>query len=359
MSKYTMEVRFACESALGMTESKGYNDVEDIVERAAPLIFNNFPIFDETYRLPLEKKILMHYYTREIGEETVGLWKLRLASKMNEIMPYFNKLYETELLRYEPFYDVDLTTQREASGQVIGSNRGVTDSESLSANNRVSMEKNEKETNSSSNETNLDKNIKKDTSNTVENNVETGNVNGNVHEYGDGSATKDVTDNQTHWDLYSDTPQGTIENIAAGSSDHNRYLTNARENTDNDIYDEDTTYEDDKTTITNDKTKTEGTRVIANDGDSEQRNERIVGRTGALVDNGITTGNVAESRDETGKITTENLNNVNSLDSYTERVFGKRGGMTYTKMLMELRDSFINIDEMVINKLSDLFFGLW
>ena len=52
----------------------------------------------------------MHYYTREIGFETVGLWKLKLQTKLNEIMPYYNKLYETELLKYNPLYDVDMTT---------------------------------------------------------------------------------------------------------------------------------------------------------------------------------------------------------------------------------------------------------
>lgn len=110
MSKYTTEVRFICESEAGYTESKGFNSIDEILTIAAPKIFNfDFPIFDENYRLPLEKKILRHYYTREISEETVGLWKLRLQDRLCMIMPYYNKLYESELLQFNPLYDVDLT----------------------------------------------------------------------------------------------------------------------------------------------------------------------------------------------------------------------------------------------------------
>lgn len=110
MSKYTTELRYICEVEAGYDESKGYNSVDEIVELAAPKIFSFiFPIFNEAYRLPLEKKILKHFYTREISEETYGLWKLRLEDKMNLIMPYFNKLYDSDDLPFDPFKDTDMT----------------------------------------------------------------------------------------------------------------------------------------------------------------------------------------------------------------------------------------------------------
>ena len=85
MSKYTTEVRFICENLAGLTESKGCNDVDDILDDSWDKIFGNFPIFDEEYREGLCKKILKHFYTREIGYETVGLWKLKLNTKMQEL----------------------------------------------------------------------------------------------------------------------------------------------------------------------------------------------------------------------------------------------------------------------------------
>ena len=119
MSKYTTEVRYICETYAGLSESSGYSNVDSILTKAAPKVFDfYFPIFDEDYRLGLEKKILLNYYTREICEEAVGLWKLRLQSTMNVIMPYYNKLYESELLKFNPLYDVEYTKTGENSGTV-------------------------------------------------------------------------------------------------------------------------------------------------------------------------------------------------------------------------------------------------
>lgn len=103
MSKYTTEVRYICEVNAGLTESVGADEVDNIIEASYAKIFDfNFPIFDEDYRSILIKKILMHYYTREIGLETVGLWKLKLKTKLNEIMPYYNQLYKSELIEFDP-----------------------------------------------------------------------------------------------------------------------------------------------------------------------------------------------------------------------------------------------------------------
>nr|DAW20208.1 MAG TPA: Lower collar protein [Caudoviricetes sp.] len=117
MSKYTTEVRFICENSAGLNESDGADNVDSILDKCWNKIFNfDFPIFDENYRQVLCRKILKHYYTREIAHETVGRWKLALNAKLNEIMPYYNQLYKSELLEFNPFYDVDLTRSREGSG---------------------------------------------------------------------------------------------------------------------------------------------------------------------------------------------------------------------------------------------------
>ena len=89
MAKYTTEVRSICENYAGLTESVGYDQIDDVIRNSRTKIFDfSYPIFDEAYRPVLETKILLHNYTREICEETVGLWKLRLKAKMNEIMPF-------------------------------------------------------------------------------------------------------------------------------------------------------------------------------------------------------------------------------------------------------------------------------
>lgn len=117
MSTYTTEVRFICETEYGLKESAGQTKVNEILTAVAPKIFDfDFPIFDENYRLALEIKILRHFYTREIGSETVGLWKLRLEDKMNEIMLYLNKFYAMYVQEVNPLWNMDYTKEHHGSG---------------------------------------------------------------------------------------------------------------------------------------------------------------------------------------------------------------------------------------------------
>ena len=127
MSKYTTEVRFICETLAGLDESVGGDSVETIISSSREKIFNfNYPIFDPTYKATLETKILKHYYTREIAHETVGLWKLRLNTKLNEIMPYYNQLYNSELLEFNPLYDTDVSRNKNGTNTKTANNTETT-----------------------------------------------------------------------------------------------------------------------------------------------------------------------------------------------------------------------------------------
>lgn len=193
MSKYTTEVRFICEHASGLNKSEGYNSVNDIITLAIPKVFNfDFPIFDEAYRNVLLRKILKHYYTREISEETVGLWKLRMDTRLNEIMPYYNQLYKSELLEFNPLYDVEYTRTHEGSG---------TNARTGSTNKTVNEENTKSETD----------NREITSTNTVASNTE---ING----------TNSSNESGNSLDKYSDTPQGNLTNVVNGA-----YLTNARD----------------------------------------------------------------------------------------------------------------------------------
>lgn len=125
MSKYTTEVRFICEQKAGLSESKGSNDIETILDNSWDKIFT-MPVtfWDTSYKEVLCKKILRHYYLREIGAETVGIWLLWMNRKLDEIMPYYNKLYESAEIQFNPMNDVNLTVTHIGSGQ--GSNSGTT-----------------------------------------------------------------------------------------------------------------------------------------------------------------------------------------------------------------------------------------
>ena len=107
MSKYTATVQSICES---FANANGYNgtDVNEVIQNSYQSIFSfYFPIFEPTHRAELCKKILKHYYFREIGAETYGAWKVQLDTRLNEIMPFYNQLYKSETLEYDPFNEVD------------------------------------------------------------------------------------------------------------------------------------------------------------------------------------------------------------------------------------------------------------
>lgn len=253
MSKYTTEVRFICENSAGLSESEGADNVDSILDRCWNKVFNfDFPIFDENYRQVLCRKILKHYYTREIAHETVGRWKLALNAKLNEIMPYYNQLYKSELLEFNPFYDVDLTRSREGSG----------------------------------------------TSNRTSNNTETNSGTSKNVSSGSGTSNTDTLNR------FSDTPQNSMD--TQGIADSVPLTTVTKVNEDN--------------TTTNESTDT-------------------------LTRNDTKTGNGTE--------------NINNTDKYIETVKGKQGTENYSSLLKKFRETFLNIDMMIIDDCSDCFFTLW
>ena len=135
MSKYTTQIRWIVES---LTPDSANLTIDQRIDKAAPLIFNfNFPIFEESYRPILEHKILLHYYMREIGQETVALWKLSLNERLNLIMPYYNTLYTALQNKYKIMSDVDLEElylgNRDETGNFAGTtNANASDNGSTS-----------------------------------------------------------------------------------------------------------------------------------------------------------------------------------------------------------------------------------
>mgnify|MGYP001410707108 CR=1 FL=1 len=87
----------------------------------------HYPIFDESYRSTLNKKIVEHYVFREIGLETPQMFVFNLGRKMNEIMTYYNQLYVSAQQKYDPmltqdlYNDSDTTNTTESSGKTSAS----------------------------------------------------------------------------------------------------------------------------------------------------------------------------------------------------------------------------------------------
>lgn len=91
------------------------------------LALSQYPIFDEGHRKALNDKIIGHYYMREIGFETVDLFLYHLKRRMIEIMPYYNQLYESELIKYDPLKSVDISSIDDSASNSSDSSKQVAD----------------------------------------------------------------------------------------------------------------------------------------------------------------------------------------------------------------------------------------
>lgn len=294
MSKYTTEVRYVCETVIGLKHSVGATQIQSIVEQAAPLIFEKYPIFDEAYRNVLNEKILRHYYFREIGYETVALWAIQLNTRLREIMPLYNQMYKSELLEFNPLYDVDVERKHVLEGK---DTHGET----------------------------AEKKLGEDINGTTTSNT-TGHTQDQTSTHEESTVSDDsrTTNSNNHMDKYSDTPQGVTYNLESGN-----YLTNARQINENGQQ------------TSNASTETESNLSVASIVDTTTKS------------NGTSDQN-RQSREEEKR----NLE-IDKMENYIETVKGKQGGFTYSSMLKEFRETFLNIDMLIINELSDLFMNIY
>lgn len=307
MSTYTTELRYILESYAGLDASTEYPSIDNVIEKSRAKLFDfSYPIFDEKYRSHLESLICLHYYRREIGFETVGLFKLYLERTMKEIMSYYNQLYKSQLLEFNPFYDVDLT--------------------------RDHVNKHNGEDSSKSNTVSNVKGITSDLSTNVDKTVDNSTEGTSSRDESESSAKNSANSSSTseNKQKYSDTPQGSISDLEKG-----KYLTNATIN--------DAVVNDNSSATSSDKVTTTRTSNIG----KEQTTDRNISTT----TNGTTTNDT----------TTETNNNSNnaSIDDYLEHVKGKQGGTSYASLLKEYRETFLNIDMKVIGELNTLFMLVW
>lgn len=81
----------------------------DLIEEGFDFGLSDYPIFDNAYRESLNKKILDHYWNYEIGQETESMFRFSLNRKMREIMPYYNQLYKSTQIEFDPLQTVNYT----------------------------------------------------------------------------------------------------------------------------------------------------------------------------------------------------------------------------------------------------------
>lgn len=255
MSQNTMELRRVCETYAGIDEPEGYSQIDNVISSSVDKIFDfDYPIFDESYRKVIETKIIKTYYLREICDVPIGKWKLFLAIKMNNLMPYYNQLYESQKLSFNPLFTVDYTRE-------------------------------------------YDRNV---------DNTETGDTKVKGTLTVDVSTMLDANNTTTENEKlrHSDTPQGKLQMLEDGT-----YMSS---------------------------------------GDVNER---------TTTDNGKTTGSNNSETQNTSS-TTKN-DKATTTEGYVEKIQGKNDGKSYGELIIQFRESLINIDLMLIEELETLFWPLY
>lgn len=244
-ARYTTLLRDICEFYANKN-TNGLSNINDVLDKSWDIIFTkNWEIFDESYRKILCEKILRKYFTREICAETVELWKLWLDATMCEIMPTYNQLYESTLIKYDVFNNVDVTTTFDKSGKEDSKNTGSIN------------------TTDSGTQTN------------------TGKSTGNTKV----TTKSDSKNNGTEWNLHSDTPQGGIAGI-----ENEKYLSDATKRTNNSNADSTITNNENNSTELNNTLKTTNTQTNKNTNKetketSEEWTQRIFGKNNGQSNN--------------------------------------------------------------------------
>lgn len=303
MSVYTTEVRFLCEQfaseALGSQPSSC--PIDDVIAAAEPRIFDfTYTLWEGCDIHEVNRAILEHFYFREIGLETYGLWKTFLKRRILERSPYWTKLYPTTILEYNYLndYEVEETLQR------------MTDSYERGSNQRTSKEENTRKTLESVNgSTTLNSTVAK----TYE-----------ESRNGTENSTSNETANNTQ--VHSDFPQAPIG--VNGDYASTQDVQNG----------------------TNGTTVNGETNNTANSSGSDKT-------TGTNTQSSETNGNIADSG--TSSATTEHSINKDAGENMTRTEKGRRGGKTPTQLILEYRAAILDIMPVIMEDLEDLFMQIY
>ena len=315
MSTYTTEVRWIVETLSG-----GGDSIEKMIETARALIFDDYwTTYDPKYKTILEQKILRHYYTREIGFETYGLWKLKLNNELAEIMPRYNELYKAQEKMLEKlFTNTDLTESYKSSGSSTNSETGETNGTETGTENKTA------------NGWNSDKTNGTDTKSTTQNNTQAS------EQATTNTTTASGTNNGDSWQTSNDTPQGALTGLETGA-----YMSSAVHNKNK------TTSESSTNASTSGTSKAQADTTTDENGTSATTSE---GKNGSSEEN-----TKAAERSETR---TNNTSGTTTSD-YIKTLVGKNGGESYLDEYNKFVDSYNNIDKMIIDELNPLFMGLF
>lgn len=340
-----------------------------------------YPLFDDTwdtyvpeYKQALCEKIKRYYWFNQIGAETPDRFKHFLNAELERIMPYYNQLYASTLIEFDPMINYAVKTQ----GRKIENLARVanTDSSSIGKALRSFANSSNKDGSLKGNLTgdygkNVDRdittNITKETTEAekkvgTEDITDTTDVtkNGSGGESGNSTETRDISNGKTT--LYSDTPQKDLSK----NSIRWDYLTNAtNESGSEDMSDKinsEREYTNTETTEGTDKRDRDWTEDTDTSKDESQKETTSDVTTEKADKSEDTTQSTNEKTSENGsennmdsKASASTVDEKHTIDEGENRDVSGVMNVSQSDLLKAFRDTFVNVDDKILKDLRFLF----
>ena len=122
----------------GTKKPDDYTKIKDLAKEGRSTIFNfEYPLTQYISNEKFETMILNHFLMRRIGFDTVTAFRIQLDVKLNEIMPLYNKMFDS-LENWNIFNDGEMTIRRGTDNKVSENSSSKSTSNSNSITNNTS-----------------------------------------------------------------------------------------------------------------------------------------------------------------------------------------------------------------------------
>ena len=382
MATYTMPLKAIIEQP---TQNRNDLTLKQRLEVGRVNLFKDidYPIFNENYRSEFETKFIRYFYNKEIGFETESLFKFELETWLQINMPYYNQLFESELLEYDPLTNIAMQFDQDLKQDTTLDT--TKDSQEDSTSNSVTQ---------SSFEHDTQRDVKTDTTTDVVGNVKTqsdtdttrdvtGRSETNTTQDSNTISKTDTTSNSdtntksdTKQDAFnrkidSDTPDNRLHLSSNEGSGVIEYANNISETLDKSTgsttTDTNTTDKSNSNTNTTDKTTSNSVTNTSENTDEHSNTTSNQDSTENTVSNSVTddttkqTGWDISETNAKGQI----IGNIvghdvgNKLENLYNERYGKDGSITYQQMIQELRATFLRIERQIFREMTELFMLLY
>lgn len=304
MAMYSMQLREIIESKIEDRDDYYELSNREKIELGRKRLFDfDYPIFDENYRKVFENHFIRTFYMREIGFETEGLFKFQLETWLLVNMPYFNKLFKSENIMYNPLSNTMTQTSRNTGTET--NRKDTTDKETERKDNTES----ESEIDGKS-ESTTDTDEKVDSSTTTD-------------------TTENTTEDNFHRNVSSNTPDSRLELSTKDGSGIIEYASSIEENKEDN------------------KRDTESNTETKSDQDTTEN-----------IETKETTNTQSDSTEDfTSDIEEQEKfkSDIEETSDYLERQAGKVGAVTYPQLIQEHRQAFLRVENRIFREMNQLF----